>query len=365
MRIALVSPLFESVPPQLYGGTERVVAYLTDALLELGHDITLFASGDSRTGAKLRAPCRRALRLDSNCLDSIPHHVLELEMVAEEAKNFDIIHFHTDLLHFPMARRLKIPSLTTLHGRLDLTDLKNIYYEFSDLPLVSISDNQRTAISFANFVRTVHHGLPVDLLKFQPNPGSYLAFLGRISKDKRVDRAIEIAKRAGKKIKVAAKVDRNDFDYYESVKHLLKQPHVEFIGEINEAQKSEFLGNAEALLFPIDWPEPFGLVMIEAMATGTPVVAYPCGSVPEIVRNEENGFIVNSIDEGVAAVRRLPELSRERCRASFEKNFSAQRMAADYVNVYQSLLAKQQEKVLPLRLAPDQAISLAGGWSMG
>jgi glycosyltransferase involved in cell wall biosynthesis len=365
MRIALVSPLFESVPPQLYGGTERVVAYLTDALLSLGHEITLFASGDSRTGARLLAPCRRALRLDSSCTDHTPHHVLELEMVAEEAKNFDIIHFHTDLLHFPMARHLEVPSVTTLHGRLDLPDLKNLYYEFSDLPLVSISDSQRIPLAFANWVSTVHHGLPLNLLNYHPRKGGYLAFLGRISRDKRIDRAIEIARLAGKKIKVAAKVDKSDAAYFETIAHLLKQSHVEFIGEITEQQKNEFLGNAEALLFPIDWPEPFGLVMIEAMATGTPVIAYPCGSVPEIICEGENGFIVNSIPQAVAAVQRLGTISREACRAYFETNFTADRMAKDYITVYERLIDQRAGKIIPIQHNANHMISLPGGWSTG
>lgn len=350
MRIALVSPLFESVPPQLYGGTERVVAYLTEALLNLGHEVTLFASGDSVTGAKLRPACRRALRLDPGCADPIPHHMLELEMVAAEAEagEFDIVHFHTDLLHFPLARRLETPSLTTLHGRLDLPDIKSIYYEFTDLPLISISDHQRLPLSFCNWKGTVYHGLPTGLLDFHPQPGSYLAFLGRISRDKRVDRAIEIARIAGKKIKVAAKVDKADKPYYDEVKPLLDLPHVEFVGEITERQKDEFLGNAEALLFPIDWPEPFGLVMIEAMATGTPVIAYGNGSVPEIIRNGENGFIVSSVSEAVAALQNLGSLSRESCRASFEKRFTARRMARDYIALYEQLIAQKRSSVLPL-----------------
>ncbi|MGZ3694676.1 MAG: glycosyltransferase family 4 protein, partial [Bdellovibrionota bacterium] len=353
-----------SVPPQLYGGTERVVAYLSDALIQLGHEVTLFASGDSRTTARLRAPCRRALRLDTACTDQTPQHVLEMEMVASEADSFDIIHFHTDLLHLPMARRLSTPSLTTLHGRLDIPDLKNLYYEFRELPLVSISDNQRLPLPFVNWVKTIHHGLPLDLLDFHPQQGSYLAFLGRISAEKRVDRAIEIARLAGKKLKVAAKVDKADSIYYGRVKHLLKLPHVEFVGEITESQKSEFLGNAEALLFPIDWPEPFGLVMIEAMATGTPVIAYPSGSVPEIIQNGVNGYIVNSIDSAVAAVEKARSIPRESCRASFEKNFSANRMAADYIAVYESLINKKSN-VVALHQSSSQALPLAAGWSMG
>lgn len=360
MRIALVSPLFESVPPQLYGGTERVVAYLSDALMNLGHEVTLFASGDSRTGARLRAPCRRALRLDKSCQDPIPHHVLELAMVEAEASDFDIIHFHTDLLHLPLARRLNIPSVTTLHGRLDLPDIKNLYYEFADLPLVSISDHQRLPLAFANWIKTVHHGLPLELLNFQPREGNYLAFLGRISKEKRVDRAIEIARVAGKKLKIAAKIDKADAAYYQEVAHLLRQPHVEFIGEINEGQKNEFLGNAEALLFPIDWPEPFGLVMIEAMATGTPVIAYGEGSVPEIVRERENGFIVRSIEEAAATVHALNGIDRAGCRASFEKRFSAERMARDYLSVYESLIEQRGGNVIPLT-APSQP----AGWRTG
>jgi glycosyltransferase involved in cell wall biosynthesis len=323
-----------------------VVAYLAEALLRQGHEVTLFASGDSRSPAELRAPCRYALRLDHTCIDPTPHHVLELEMVAQEASRFDFIHFHTDLLHLPMARRLKTPHLTTVHGRLDLPDLKTLYYEFSDLPFSSVSDHQRAPLPFVSWAGTVYRGLPTELLDFHPQPGAYLAFLGRISRDKRLDRAIEIARLAGRKIKVAAKVDKADASYYAEIAHLLEQPHVEFVGEINDRQKNEFLGDAEALLFPIDWPEPFGLVMIESLAAGTPVIAYPCGSVPEIIRDAENGFVVNSVAEGAEAVSRLAEISRERCREIFEERFSARRMAQEYVALYEQLAQKEPRRLV-------------------
>lgn len=358
MRIALVSPLFESVPPKLYGGTERVVAYLADALLELGYDVTMFASGDSVTRANLRPVCAEALRLNPRCRDSTPHHILQLEMVAAAADEFDVIHFHTDLLHFPLARRLATPSLTTLHGRLDHSDIKSLYREFREQPLVSISDHQRQPLAFAHWLRTIHHGLPPDLLSYQPKSGNYLAFLGRISREKRVDRAIEIARRAGKKLKVAAKVDEADAAYYQEVSHLLAEPHVEFVGEISEAQKSDFLGGAEALLFPIDWPEPFGLVMIEALAAGTPVIACPEGAVPEIVRDGENGFLINSVAEGVRAVENISLVSRERCRADFVERFTAQRMAEDYVKAYTEVKQKRRSTVVPLA-SPEFA------WKLG
>jgi glycosyltransferase involved in cell wall biosynthesis len=342
MRIAQVAPLYESVPPSGYGGTERVVSYLTEELVRQGHEVTLFASGDSITQARLVAPCDRSLRLDKSCIDSLAHHVVMLERVCREAKNFDLVHFHIDYLHFPLSRRMGWPQVTTLHGRLDLPDLPTLYHEFRDMPLVSISDAQRRPIPWANWQATVYHGLPDDLHTFREAPGDYLAFLGRISPEKRVDRAIEIAQRVGMKLKIAAKIDRADREYFEEkIAHLFEDPVVEYVGEIGGKDKDEFLGNAFALLFPIDWPEPFGLVMIEAMACGTPVIAWPCGSVPEVIDDGVTGYVVNSIDEAVAAVERVQWLDRSRIRRQFDERFSVERMTRDYLKVYERLLAQR------------------------
>ncbi|HTY19892.1 MAG TPA: glycosyltransferase family 4 protein [Myxococcota bacterium] len=339
MRIAQVAPLYESVPPQLYGGTERVVSYLTEELVEEGHDVTLFASGDSRTRARLVPVCARSLRLDPEQRDQLAHHVLMLEEVAKRAAHFDVIHFHIDYLHYPLSRRQRVPQLTTLHGRLDMPELGALYAEFRDMPVVSISDAQRAPLSHASWLGTVHHGLPVELLRFSPGPGSYLAFVGRTSPEKGLDRAIEIARRAGIELRIAAKVDDADRDYFrEVIEPLLDGPLVEFVGEIGEAEKEEFLGNALALLFPIDWPEPFGLVMIEAMACGTPVIAFPGGSVVEIVEPGRNGFIVPDAAAAVAAVGKAGDLDRSLCRELFEVRFSAQRMARDYLELYERVL---------------------------
>jgi glycosyltransferase involved in cell wall biosynthesis len=338
MRIAQVSPLYESVPPKLYGGTERVVSYLTEELVKQGHEVTLFASGDSVTSAQLVPCCPRSLRLNPNCVDSLVHHYLMLEKVFSRATEFDLIHFHIDYLHFPMSRRHRINQLTTLHGRLDIADLIPLYEEFCEMPLVSISDAQRSPIPSANWLRTVHHGLPEDLFGFHETAGDYLAFLGRVSPEKRVDRAIEIARRAGMPLKIAAKVDKADQDYFNSViKPLLDHPLVEFIGEIGGEEKEEFLGNAYALLFPIDWPEPFGLVMIEAMACGVPIIAWRCGSAPEVVDDGVTGFIVEDLDEAVRAVELAAELDRRQCREVFEERFVAGRMAGDYLTIYEQL----------------------------
>jgi glycosyltransferase involved in cell wall biosynthesis len=340
MKIAQVAPLYESVPPKYYGGTERVVSYLTEELVRQGHDVTLFASGDSVTRARLVAACRRALRLDKSCIDQIAHHIRLLELVFREARDFDIIHFHIDYLHFPITSRQRIPSVTTLHGRLDLPDLVPLYREFRDMPVVSISDSQREPLPWINWEATVYHGLPEDLYTFREKPGKYLAFLGRISKEKRVDRAIRIARRTGFEIKIAAKVDDTDREYFEDViEPMLKDPLADYVGEIGEGEKNEFLGNAQALLFPIDWPEPFGMVLIEAMACGTPVIAYRNGSVPEVIEHGVTGFVVDGMEDAVRAIERLPSLSRRRCREVFEERFSAARMARDYVAVYERLVA--------------------------
>jgi glycosyltransferase involved in cell wall biosynthesis len=342
MRIAQVSPLYESVPPKSYGGTERVVSYLTEELVGQGHDVTLFASGDSVTRARLMATSPRSLRLDPTCVDQLAHHMLMLEQVMRQVREFDVIHFHIDYLHYPLSRRHDTPQLTTLHGRLDLPDLAPLYREFDDMPVVSISDAQRTPLRMANWLATVHHGLPDDLYTYREEPGQYLLFLGRISPEKRLDRAIRIAQRAGMPLKIAAKVDAVDREYFAQViRPLLDGPHVEYLGEAGDQEKDALLGQAHALLFPIDWPEPFGLVMIEALACGTPVVAYRCGSVPEVLEDGVSGFVVDTMDEAVRAVERVPTLSRRRCREAFEHRFTARRMAGEYVALYEYLRAQQ------------------------
>jgi glycosyltransferase involved in cell wall biosynthesis len=357
MKIAQVAPLYESVPPARYGGTERVVSYLTEELVRLGHDVTLFASGDSRTSARLVPTARRALRLDPECHDPIGRHLLHLEQVFAEARRFDVIHFHVDYLHFPISRRIAVPQVTTLHGRMDLPDLEPLYREYSDMPLVSISRAQRHQLPNASWRATVPHGLPEDLYEFRKGVGGYLAFLGRISPEKRVDRAIEIARRSGRRLRIAAKVDRADTEYFErQIGPLLSDPHVTFLGEIGEEEKNEFLGHAAALLFPIDWPEPFGLVMIEALACGTPVIAFPGGSVEEVVEPGETGFIVSSVDAAVDAVHRIERIDRFRCREAFERRFTAERMAEDYEAIYREVAS---HRVVPfarrpaLRAAPE------------
>jgi glycosyltransferase involved in cell wall biosynthesis len=346
MKIAQIAPLIESVPPQLYGGTERVVAYLTDELVRQGHDVTLFASGDSNTAATLVSPWPRALRL-GGVTDPFTPHVLLVEEVARRAEEFDVLHFHIAHAHFPLVRRLGVPHVTTLHGRLDLPELPALFREFNDIPVVSISDAQRAPLPHAQWVGTVHHGLPRDLLSFHPGPGRYLAFLGRISPEKRVDRAIAIATACNQPLRIAAKVDPADQEYFErEIRHLLDHPLVEFIGEIDDARKDEFLGGASALLFPIDWPEPFGLVMIEAMACGVPVVAFRGGSVTEIIEDGTTGFVVDSIPAAIEAVRNIGRISRRVCRSVFERRFSVDRMASDYVDTYYSLVNPGQPDLL-------------------
>jgi glycosyltransferase involved in cell wall biosynthesis len=346
MRIAQVAPLYESVPPRYYGGTERIVSYLTEELVRQGHKVTLFASGDSETRARLVATCERSLRLDKRCQDQLGYHFVMLENVFQRASEFDIIHFHLDYLHFPFSRREAATHVTTLHGRLDLPELAALYQQFRDMPLISISNAQREPLSWANWQATVYHGVPADMYRLCEEPGSYLAFLGRISPEKRLDRAIEIAKRVQMPLKIAAKIDRVDKDYFESViKPLLRNSLVEFVGEIGDSEKDEFLGNAYALLFPIDWPEPFGLVMIEAMACGTPVVAYRDGAVPEVLEQGHTGFVVQRLDDAVDAVLRVPELSRRRCREVFEKRFTATRMAHDYVRIFEGAIERNGAKM--------------------
>ncbi len=347
MKIAQIAPLAESVPPRLYGGTERVVSYLTEELVRLGHDVTLFASGDSQTSARLVACAARALRLDPQVRDPLPSHLLMMERVRSLAHEFDVLHFHTDHVHLPLFRPLARKCVSTLHGRLDLPDLVPLLREYSDMPLVSISNAQRHPLPRANWVATVYHGLPEAVCPFNPAPrGNYLAFLGRISPEKGIERAIEIARRARYPLRIAAKVDRTEEDYWRSrVAPLLSDPLIRFVGEVNEAQKPAFLGNARALLFPIDWPEPFGLAMIEAMSCGTPVIAWPHGSVPEIVEHGVTGFVVDSVEAAVAAVRDAERLDREEVRLRCEERFSAARMARDYLAVYRSLRARQKAPV--------------------
>jgi glycosyltransferase involved in cell wall biosynthesis len=339
MRIAQVAPLHESVPPQLYGGTERVVHWLTEELTRQGHEVTLFASGDSKTSAQLVPMCPEALRLSSTCIDQIAHHVLMIERVFHYASDFDLIHFHTDYLQFPLCRRQSVPHVSTLHGRLDIPDLVPLFQTFRDIPVVSISDTQRAPLPWLNWQGTVYHGLPEKQYSLGHGKGNYLAFLGRTSPEKGLDKAIEIAKRTGMPLKIAAKIDRADVKYFEAViKPLLKHPLIEFIGEIGYPEKKKFLGDAAALLFPVCWPEPFGLVMIEAMACGTPVIAYPHGSVPEVLEEDVTGFLVNDTKAGAKAVERIPCFNRQRCRKVFEERFSAARMADDYLTVYERLV---------------------------
>jgi glycosyltransferase involved in cell wall biosynthesis len=358
MRIAQVAPLCESVPPKLYGGTERVVSYLTEELVRMGHEVTLFASGDSQTRARLVAACPRALWRDPDCRETLPHHTRLMEQVFADVSRFDVIHFHCDYLHFPLLRRCPCPNVTTLHGQLHVPDLKALFTEYIEVPLVSISDDQRRPIPEANWQATIHHGLPRNQHRFREHGGDYLAFLGRISPEKRIDRAIEIARQAGMKLKIAAKIYGEERVYFhETIEPLLRESSsfVEFIGEVGGQLKDEFLGNAAALLFPIDWPEPFGLVMIEALACGTPVVAWRNGSVPEVIEEGSTGFIVQSVPEAVEAVGRVGWLSRRRCRQAFEERFDASRMARDYVDVYRRLVrgsSARGRSVMPAISAP-------------
>jgi len=343
MRIAQVAPLFEAVPPKLYGGTERVVWWLTEELVKMGHDVTLFASGDSVTSAKLDPMIDQAIRLDPSVRDWIAYYMRMMELIRRRAHEFDVIHFHTDYFPFSLFSRQDTPFVTTMHGRLDLPEFKMVYETFLDVPLVSISDNQRLPLPNQNWAKTVHHGMPAELLMPQPVEQEYFAFLGRISPEKGVDRAIRVAAKCGMKLKVAAKVDNADKKYYENeIKPLMEQGHVEFIGEINDAQKPEFLSGAKALMFPIDWPEPFGLVMIESIACGTPVVAYGHGSVPEVIDDGLTGFIIEPGNEEafVAAAKKADTLSRARIRAQFERRFTSRRMAEDYLSVYEQIGAR-------------------------
>ena len=336
LRIAQVATLYERIPPLLYGGTERVVSYMTEELVRRGHDVTLFASGDSRTGAKLAPGCAEALRLSGKPELGAPLQLAMLSDVYERAADrFDIIHTHLDYWSFAFARLTGMPTVATMHGRLNIPELHPIYRRYRSVPLVSISDAQRKPLPFMNWVATIHHGLPADLLRFSPRPGKYLAFLGRISPEKRPDTAIKVARKLAIPLKIAAKVDAVDREYFEAIiKPRLSPPDIEYIGEITEAEKSEFLGGALGLLFPIDWPEPFGLAMIEALACGTPVVARPCGSVPEVLRDGVTGYLGDTVDDLASAVRKLEDLSREECRADFERRFTVEQMADRYERIY-------------------------------
>jgi glycosyltransferase involved in cell wall biosynthesis len=346
MRIAQISPLTEAVPPKLYGGTERVISWLTDELVSLGHEVSLFASGDSVTSANLVPMWPRALRLDGSVRDPNALHMMMVEQVCRRAEEFDILHFHLDYYPFSLMSRQGVPFVTTLHGRLDLPEHQPVFETFSSVPVISISNSQRRPIHEANWAGTVHHGLPENLLVPQSKTPSYLAFLGRISPEKRADRAVRIAERCGLPLKVAAKVDQVDIDYFnDDIRDLLNRPHVDFIGEISDAQKSDFLSEAIALIVPIDWPEPFGLVMIEAMACGTPVIAYNRGSVPEVVEDGVTGFVVEDETSAVAAIRNVSQLSRAKIRQRFEERFTARRMARDYLEIYRNICGLKKGSV--------------------
>jgi glycosyltransferase involved in cell wall biosynthesis len=346
MRIAQIAPLTEAIPPSLYGGTERVVSWITEELVALGHDVTLFASGDSRTAAQLDPIWPRALRLDEAVRDPMALHISMLERVRRRADEFDILHFHLDYLPFSLFARQSTPFITTMHGRLDLPEHQTVFDHFRSVPVICISDAQRKPVPQARWLRTIHHGLPADLLAPLPETPSYLAVLGRISPEKAIDRSIRIAQRCGLPLKIAAKVDRADRDYFEyEIKPLLGLPGVEFVGEISDREKSAFLSGALALLLPIDWPEPFGLVMIEAMACGTPVIAYPSGSVREVIEDGVTGLIVDSEKVAAEAIAtRLASLSRQVIRARFEARFTARRMAGDYIDVYRQLIDDPRRK---------------------
>jgi glycosyltransferase involved in cell wall biosynthesis len=347
MRIAQIAPLTEAVPPKLYGGTERVIHWLTEELVALGHDITLFASGDSRTSAKLEAGWPRALRLDGAVRDANALHIAMLERVRRQTSDFDFLHFHLDYYPWSLFDRQPTPFLTTLHGRLDLPEHQPVFNTFSKIPVISISNAQRRPVPQANWVRTIHHGLPETLLAPVPAKQDYLAVLGRIAPEKGVDRAIKIATRCGIPLKIAAKVDRADQDYYDELIRPMIEGNslVEYVGEISDHEKSDFLSGALGLLLPIDWPEPFGLVMIEAMACGTPVIAFNRGSVPEIIDEGLTGFVVEDEISAVAAVGRLPQLSRKAIRKQFETRFTARRMALDYLAAYRGLMEARAPKI--------------------
>ena len=343
MRIAQVAPLYESVPPKLYGGTERVVSWLTEELVRLGHDVTLFASGDSMTTARLIPACSASLRSSPDSVDHLARHLILMEHVLEHKEEFDLIHFHVDYLHFPVSRRERYTHVTTLHGRLDIPDLVPLYEVYGDMPVVSISDAQRDPLPHLAWQGTVHHGIPKDHYNFHRGPGKYLAFLGRTSPEKGLDCAIEIAQAARMPLKIAAKIDRADQEYFDAcIRPMLDAPDVEFVGEVGFPQKNDFLGDAAALLFPISWPEPFGLVMIEAMACGTPVIAYPFGSVPEVIADELTGYVVSDLPGAVQAANKIDRVDRKKVRKHFEQHFTAGRMANEYLTIYEQLSYKKK-----------------------
>jgi glycosyltransferase involved in cell wall biosynthesis len=344
MRIAQLAPLAESVPPKQYGGTERIVSYVTEELVRQGHEVTLFASGDSETSARLEPMCREGLRKANGVSNPQAPFTMMLEKTFSSSEQFDLFHSHLDFLAFPLARRCGTPVLTTLHGRLDLPELKPIFAEFLDCPLISISDAQRKPLAWANWQQTIHHGLPEHLYSFHPAAGEYLTFVGRITPEKRPDHAIEIAKRAGMPLKIAAKVDPVDREYFHTIiEPLLSDPLVEFVGEITDREKNDLIGNAAALLAPFDWPEPFGLVFIEALACGTPILAYRRGSVPEIIDEGHTGFICETVDQMVKAVSGISTLNRQQCRSVFEKRFTVERMVQEYLGAYENLILQQDE----------------------
>ena len=362
MRIAQVAPLYESVPPRCYGGTERVVAYLTDALVEMGHEVTLYASGDSETRARLVPACPQGLWRDTSVRNTLAHHVTLMGLVFRDASRYDVLHFHCDHLHLPMLRHEARANLTTLHGQIHVPDLAPLLAQYPDAPLVSISNDQRRPLPDANWLGTVYHGLPRDLHAFHPKRGDYLAFLGRCSPEKRADRAIEIALRAGIPLKIAARVRPEEREFFEScVQPLIRKAGrmVEFLGEIAGPDQDEFLGNARALLFPIDWPEPFGLVIIEALACGTPVIGWRCGSVPELIEDGVTGFIVDGMEQAVRAVHSLDRIDRARCRRAFENRFDAARMGRDYADLYARIASRRT-------LAnPRSRMASRNGWHSG
>lgn len=363
MKIAQIAPLCESVPPMAYGGTERVVSYLTEELVRQGHEVTLFASGDSKSSARIISTVERSLRQKTDVQDTVAHHIVQMQEVIERMHEFDILHFHTDYIHFPITSNSYNPHVTTLHGRLDIPDLQYVYQRFRNQPVVSISDSQRQPLPCAEWAGTVYHGLPLDLYTQGNGEGDYVVFLGRISPEKSPDLAIEIARRAGIKIKIAAKIDKADYEYYNSkIKHLIQQPHVEFLGEIGEAEKSELLQNALALIFPIQWPEPFGMVLIEAMACGTPTIAFRYGSVPELLDERKTGMIVNDVDAAVEAVKNIAGLDRNIIRATFEKKFGVDVMAENYIRIYTELINQKRAGYQPINTKPKTEEEIANGY---